>query len=285
MGSLTIRKIPFDFEGVDFLWNPANPAWSAQVNDLSFSAIAFERVLCKAFRLAEALIDDPVIAEECRLFVEQEAAHSAAHHKHVSALIARYPGLKETRDKAIAYFDQILEEHGLEFTICFGAVLEGTFTPMGKLIIDNRELLFADGDARVASVWLWHFSEEIEHRSSALTIYNHLYGHRFARLRMLPWIRRFILGYSELMQSQIATHVPAKDKGIVDRKSFDDLPRDEYRLALWRTFLSLLPWHDPATEPLPEWAQAIYDRYDEGKDLTQFYGRKVEDSLSKDGND
>ncbi len=276
MSSIVVRQIPFDFEGVEFLWNPANPAWSRQVNVLSFSAIAFERVLCKAFRQAEAMITDPAVAEECRLFVEQEAAHSLAHHKHVNALIERYPGLKESRSKAIAHFDQILEKNGLEFAICFGAAVEGTFTPMGKLIIDNREILFADGDARIASLWLWHFSEEIEHRSAALTIYNHLYGRRYGRIRMLPWIVGFMREYRRLMQSEIDKHVPAEDQCKADRASFADLPRPEYRIAVWRTFLSLMPWHNPEREPLPEWAQTIYDRYSEGADLTQFYGRSPE---------
>ena len=43
-----------------------------------------------------------------------------------------------------------------------------------KVILDNRDALFGGGDRRVASLMVWHFVEEIEHRSSGLILYRHL---------------------------------------------------------------------------------------------------------------
>ena len=48
-------------------------------------------------------------------------------------------------------------------------------------MLDHREHLF-NGDARVASLFLWHFCEEIEHRSSGLMVYDHVYGNYWYRV-------------------------------------------------------------------------------------------------------
>ena len=87
MSNLKIRRIPFQFDGVDFIWNPHNPSFSIMMNKVSFFAIALEKYFCQAIRDADPQIKDPVVREEARLFVAQEGAHSLAHRKHVKALI------------------------------------------------------------------------------------------------------------------------------------------------------------------------------------------------------
>ena len=94
MSDLQVRRIPFAFEGVDFIWNPGNPAFAVQMNIISFMVIGLEKYFCRAVADAEARIRDPAILEEARLFRIQEAVHSQAHKLHVSALIKKYPGLK-----------------------------------------------------------------------------------------------------------------------------------------------------------------------------------------------
>ena len=48
MIDLMIRRIPFDFEGVDFVWNKANPGFAISMNKVSFFAIGFEKYICQA---------------------------------------------------------------------------------------------------------------------------------------------------------------------------------------------------------------------------------------------
>jgi len=50
MIELKVRRIPFDFEGVDFIWNKNNPEFAITMNKLSFFAIAFEKYICQAMR-------------------------------------------------------------------------------------------------------------------------------------------------------------------------------------------------------------------------------------------
>ena len=63
-------------------------------------------------------------------------------------------------------YDELIDEQPIEFHAAYIANLEATFTPLFKVILDNRDSLFGGGDRRVASLMMWHFVEEIEHRSS-----------------------------------------------------------------------------------------------------------------------
>ena len=132
---------------------------------------------------ADTHITDPAVRVEARLFVQQEAVHSKAHHRHVKALVARHPGLQAAVDSVVAQYDELYERRDLRYHLAYAAALEGTFTPVFGALIDHRASLFADSDARVASLCLWHFCEEIEHRSSAVTVYNHVVGDHPYRLR------------------------------------------------------------------------------------------------------
>jgi predicted metal-dependent hydrolase len=91
MIDLKVRRIPFDFEGVDFIWNKNNPEFAITMNKLSFFAVGFEKYICQAMRDAEPLITDPRVLQEARDFRAQEGLHSSAHRKHCKALIAQTP--------------------------------------------------------------------------------------------------------------------------------------------------------------------------------------------------
>ena len=168
MTDLVIRKIGWEFDAsVPFLWQPTNPNFSNFCNAFTFIAVPFEKYIISAVRKAQAEFDkDPVIAAEAQAFLRQEAQHAAAHRKHMLALVERYPALEKCYEDAVNAYDELIEQHPAEFHWAYIANLEATFTPLFKLVLDNRDALFGNGDQRVASLMMWHFVEEIEHRSS-----------------------------------------------------------------------------------------------------------------------
>jgi len=195
MTDLIVRKLRFAFADhhVPFLWNEANPAFSSMANAVSFLAIGFEKMIVSMIAEAKSQITDPAIAEEAEAFVRQEGQHSMAHRGHARGLIKSYPVLKETLDEVNAAFDRMTATKPLAWRLAYTADLEATFTPVFKLMLDHDDTLFAPGDDRVASLFLWHFVEEVEHRSSALMIYNHVVGDQVYRMRMAPAIFRHVL--------------------------------------------------------------------------------------------
>lgn len=283
---LQIRSIPFEFDAsTPFQWNPANPRFGLLCNTVSLFAPPFEKYIVSATREAMKRIDDPAVLAEADAFVKQEALHASVHKRHLAALIAQHPGLQRTLDEMTALYDDLYAAEPLEFHLAYIADVEATFTPLFGLFLDHRGLLFEGGDSRVASLFLWHFAEEIEHRSSAFIVYNAVVPSRTFRLRMIPKVARHLEQLGRVAARGINEHVPLEhrlvDAGRGTTRSrpgepappalFAGVPRRAKLRMLARLLLSQLPWHDPKDEPLPpfaaEWARA----YDEGRDVTDWY--------------
>ncbi|MEV6430223.1 metal-dependent hydrolase [Nocardia sp. NPDC051463] len=300
MTDLQVRKMRFAFADYDvpFVWNEENPAFSSMANAVSFLAIGFEKMIVNMIREAMPRITDRAIAEEADAFVRQEGQHSTAHRQHVNALIRRFSGLQETLNDVIAEFDRLTVHTSLDYRLAYTADLEATFTPVFKLMLDNDSSLFQPGDDRVASLFIWHFVEEVEHRSSALIIFDALVGSDTYRMRMAPSIFRHVMRVIRLACDGFNKHVPLEDRKIdalamfathrhkhklrkwlrlpgVDNgpmlRAFDELPLGEQLVALVGVIRSQLPKHNPDHEKLPALADVWFERYDAGYDVSHWY--------------
>lgn len=281
MTTLQVRKIRFDLDGeVPFLWNPANPTFSLQMNAVSIIAIAFERFIVAAVTELLPTVTDPEVHAEARAFMLQEGQHSRCHRQHVAALVRTYPGLQDTLDAAIASYDTLTATKPLDFRLAYVADLEATFTPTFKLMLDHADVLFRPGDERVASLFLWHFVEEVEHRSSGLVIYDAVVGSRSYRTRILPAVVKHLRSILALIMEGINTHVPLADRLVDARElvrhtsAYAGIPRRDQLTASYRILLSQLPGHDPAREPLPVFADDWFRHYDDGADIAHWYTSK-----------
>jgi hypothetical protein len=272
MSNLKIRRIPFQFDGVDFIWNNDNPAFSIMMNKVSFFAIALEKYFCQAIRDADTQIKDPAVREEARLFVAQEGAHSLAHRKHVKALIERYPGLQEALDDIGTHFDKLYTEMPLSYHLGYAGGLEGIFTPSFKLLIDNRDILFAKGDSRVASLFIWHFCEEIEHRSSALMIYDEVVGSYWYRIRNFASYMRHVNDGLKLLEMKFKQHVPGIPDEWYSEKFDAKLPLADRIKAFVGIAQAQLPGHRPVNQTVPSYYAEWLQLDDSGADLTKVVG-------------
>lgn len=301
MTNLQVRKMRFAFADYDvpFLWNEENPAFSNMANAVSFLAIGFEKMIVNMVQEVVHRIADPKVVEEANAFMYQEGQHSTAHRQHVKGLIRSYPGLQETLDEVVAAFDRLTAEKSLEYRLAYTADLEATFTPVFKLMLDNDEHLFRPGDDRVASLFIWHFVEEVEHRSSALIIFDAVVGSDLYRMRMAPSVFKHVLDVIAIACEGFNKHVPIEDRKIdamsmfasyrrkqILRKrlpfldaedhgpmprAFDVLPLREQLVALTGVVRSQLPKHNPDHERLPALADVWFERFDAGYDVSHWY--------------
>jgi predicted metal-dependent hydrolase len=301
MTDLIVRKMRFAFADheVPFLWNEDNPAFSSMTNAVSFLAIAFEKMIGHMITEAMPLIADSAVAEEAQAFVRQEGQHSMAHRQHAKGLIKTYPALKETLDEVTAMFDDLTENTPVKYRLAYTADLEATFTPSFKLMLDHDNTLFAPGDDRVASLFLWHFVEEVEHRSSALIIYNSVVDDPWYRMRMAPSIFKHVWAVLRVASEGFNKHVPIGERkidalsmfAVLSRRralmqrlpfvnapydgpiadAFKHLPVREQLVALLGIVRSQIPGHNPAREELPALADEWFRRYEAGYEVTQWY--------------
>jgi predicted metal-dependent hydrolase len=303
MTDLEVRKIDFSFDDtIPFQWLPSHPKFGLMLNAISIIAIAFEKFIVASTRRAIPLITDPAAAEEAEAFLRQEAQHAKNHRRHVAALVRKYPGLQETVDQAVASYDRLLETEPLAFQLAYTADLEATFTPIFKLMLDHEDELFRPGDERVGSLFLWHFCEEIEHRSSGLIVYDAVVRSRWYRTRATRKVFRHVMRlYRDILEG-FDKHVPEADRnagyrnispdgvrreevvnrlplpaawrqriGILPPSPFEPASNREMLTLVYRLARSQQPYHKPATEPLPPFADTWFRLYDTGADITTYY--------------
>lgn len=300
MTNLKIRQIPFDFSGdIPFQWQPENPDFGMLCNAIAVLAIAFEKFVVASLKRAMPQITDPEIAEEADAFLRQEAQHARVHRAHMRALVAKYPDLQGVVDEAVASFDELLETKSTAYHLAYTADLEAMFTPTFKVMLDHADVLFRPGDDRVASMFIWHFVEEVEHRSSALLIYRHVVDDEGYRLRMLSSIGDHVLSVMKRTLEGFDAAVPREDRvvdgaSVVPGKSWrrevgHRLPFVGAKLGgdtatalspagsvellqmLARLVKAQIPGHDPGAVPTPNLADEWFARYDAGDDVTRWF--------------
>lgn len=173
---LLVRRIPFSFdEGIDPVWNKANPEWSHMVNGASLAMPYLEPFLIKTVREALTHVDDLKLKADVEGFTGQEGAHYRNHRRYNDILKKRYPELAEVEammERDYAKF----QKRSLKWRLAYTAGFETMTIGISEWLIEHRKTLFAGSDPNVASLVLWHFVEETEHKNVAYDLYKHLYG-------------------------------------------------------------------------------------------------------------
>lgn len=176
--NIVVRRIPFEYpEDIRARWNPAKPEWSHMVNGASLTMPYLEPYLIKCIRMALEHIDDPQLQADARAYVAQEGQHFRQHKRFNDLLIAQgYDELPAMEEQMQREYDGFLAKRSLKFNLAYTAGFETMALSIGHWLSDEREYLFGGSDSRVASMILWHFVEEIEHKNVAFDVYQAVYG-------------------------------------------------------------------------------------------------------------
>lgn len=142
---------------------------------------------------------------------------------------------------------------------------------------------------------MWHFVEEIEHRSSGLMLYRHLVPDPWYRVKRVRQTFHHVGTIATTVAKAFDEHIPFGDRGAsaqqvmssalhrefsyrLHRRSgpppvFHAVPTAGLLRMLWGLALSQAPHHDPADQPLPDWVDTWMREYDRGTDMTTFFGK------------
>ena len=183
----TIRQLLVDLSGgFDRYWFGGDPFKSAYHNALSMSFPVGEQFFIDSVRRAASLLPLEIQAEfepQVRGFAAQESTHRRIHSLYNQELEKQ--GLKNHWEiraaRRIAFITKQHPFHGLAAT----AALEHFTAVLGDWLIGNRDLL-EQAPPALRDLWLWHASEETEHKTVAFDLYQALGG-------SLAWRRRWFL--------------------------------------------------------------------------------------------
>ncbi|WP_326595182.1 metal-dependent hydrolase [Streptomyces sp. NBC_01803] len=184
------RDVRFDWSRLPMHWVPGEPMATHVLNVLHLLLPEGERWFVRTFREALPLITDEGLRDDVLGFIGQEAIHAEAHQGVQDHLLAKgldplpyvrqveylfhrilgaRPGLSPVRSR----------EHLLE-RVAVIAAIEHFTAFLGDWVLNADGLDRAGADPTMLDLLRWHGAEEVEHRSVAYDLLQHL-DPRYAR--------------------------------------------------------------------------------------------------------
>ena len=210
------RDVQFDWTALPMHWIPGEPMATHVVNVLHLLLPEGERWFVRTFKEALPLIRDERLREEVLGFIGQEAMHAEAHQEVLEHLLAK--GLDPGRFiQQVEYlFQRVLGEHpeltgtaareNLIERVAIIAAIEHFTAFLGDWVLNADGLDRAGTDPTMLDLIRWHGAEEVEHRSVAYDLLQHLDPGYLRRIRTMAltgatllhlWVRgtRFLMAH------------------------------------------------------------------------------------------
>ena len=189
-GTPVVRRLLVDLKApVDRHWNGGDAFRTALLNALSFSFPAGEQFFIDAVRLGAQQLPEAERQDfdaELKAFVGQEATHRRIHALFNEQLLAQ--GQVNTWERRILKRRRRLEGRDARGWVGATAATEHLTAILADHLLRARSQLLAGAEPRLRDLWLWHASEELEHRSTAFDLYRRLGGSERWRRRLFTLV-------------------------------------------------------------------------------------------------
>ncbi|WP_018656806.1 metal-dependent hydrolase [Actinomadura flavalba] len=235
---ITPRRVRFDWSETPLHWIPDEPVATHFINVLHLLLPAGERWFVHVYKQALPLVaDDPRLHGEVRGFMGQEAVHAYSHQ----GVLDRQMRERGLDPRALTLriewiFTRLLGDRRplpimtrrawLNLRIGIIAGIEHYTAVLGAWILDARELDAAGADPTMLDLLRWHGAEEVEHRSVAFDVYQHVSG---------AYWRRFLAFFAGVIAMPLAVYFGAAFLCAKDPTLHGVRPRvRDYRRAVRR---------------------------------------------------
>ena len=194
MTELVVRRLLIDLEApFDRHWNGGDAFRTAFMNALSMSFPLGEQFFIDSVRNgARALPDAPraAFAQQVQGFVGQEATHRRIHAL-FNAQLERQGFVNHWEERIRARLAR-LAGVDVRHPVAITAANEHFTAILAEFILAHPQWL-ADCEPRLRTMWMWHASEECEHKSTAFDLYVALGGSHDWRVRWFRTVTVFFL--------------------------------------------------------------------------------------------
>jgi uncharacterized protein len=276
------RQVDIDFDPVPpGPWFPAGGPLETMFNAASLSFPPTERFFIASVRAYEDKVADPVLREQMRGFIHQEAMHNKVHLA-CNAMLARdNPNCRRAERVTVTTF-AVLGRMPRAFRLSLSSALEHFTAMAADTLLHYPQEFSSIVPAEVARMWLWHAAEETEHKavcfdvhraalgSGPLAYLNRLFGMLFATplfLFVLLAITAAVLGSGRRGKAAGQTAAPAATESPpVELPEQSDAERFVgrgmlgllYELVPWRLYFSYYrpsfhPWDHDNSGFVEEW--------------------------------
>ena len=256
MQPMTVRRMKFDFTPeMERVFVKGDPQMSYTFLGTWMMLPYLEPYLIRSMRQALPHITDPALAEDLKRFCAQEGEHYKQHaqaNELIRNLLPGFAALKAIEAELDAEFKRFSKDKPLKFNLAYAEGFESMTSAMSRTQLELH--MFDRTDSPLGALARWHVMEEVEHRSVAFDVYEHIVGSYWYRLRTGLWAQRHFIGWG----TRLAKAMMAADPDTMAR--FQDAEavaaRKDYMAGFWkrampRLLRTYLPNYDPRTVDLP----------------------------------
>ncbi|MFZ5784749.1 MAG: metal-dependent hydrolase [Pseudomonadota bacterium] len=198
--SIVRRQVAIDFAHVPAgPWFPAGGPLEVMFNAASLSFPPTERFFIAAVRDHMDRVADPVLREQVRGFLHQEAMHNRVHIDCNAMLARHYPGCPRAERVGLATF-RWLGRLPRGFRLSLSSALEHFTAMVADTLLRHPDDFRSIVPPEVADMWLWHAAEETEHKAVCFDVHRLVmgtgplaYAHRVAGMLLATPLFLFVL--------------------------------------------------------------------------------------------
>ena len=270
---LTVRRVPLKFPAdLDPIIVPGCPEESFVDIGLSLLLPYMEPYLVRSMRAAKQWITDESLLADLEAFNGQEGQHYRQHMRFNEAIrLTGFPGLAALEAEIDADYRRFSTTKSLRFNLAFAEGFEAFTSALACYSFETRMIDRLSQPAR--GLFEWHLVEELEHRTVAFDVYEHVCGGYFYRLFVglfAQWhLHRFVLRVAALLRDTDRETFRQKYGGRAQAWArIRPLVWQAIRLLLPKVLATYLPWYTPHRIGLPARVQELAAHYTELADGT-----------------
>jgi predicted metal-dependent hydrolase len=236
---ITVRQMVFDFpDRIDPLIVPGDPE-EAYVNvGLSLLLPYLEPYLIRTMKAARPHVRDPELREDLERFSAQEGVHYRQHRRFNDAVKRfGFPGLEALEAELDADYRRFSAERPLEWNLAYAEGFEALTTAAAHASFEAGLGMDGDLDPWFRDLISWHLIEELEHRTVAFDVYQHVHGRYLYRLRVGTWAQWHMARWI----GRTARHMLEHDERTRGDRRRTPAIRARKRRRLRRTLRHMLP--------------------------------------------
>ena len=266
MNTITVRQMPFEFpDEIDPVFMEGDPEGSFGMIAASLLLPHLEPYLIRTMKAAAKHVTDPKVMEGLRAFSAQEAQHYKMHAKFNEAIrTAGFPRLEELEKELSDDYHRFSNTKSLRWNLAYAEGFEALTMNVIKILMEPDGL--DNPESAVMQMWEWHFVEELEHRTVAFDVFDHVVGGYWYRLAVgvyaqwhfTRWIRKVSRHMLEVSPPPKRTAEEKRKRARMRRQALGDFLRNHLGAYL-RIYL---PSYSPHRIEIAPQMQVLAEKYD-----------------------
>lgn len=165
-----VRKdLDFQLDQIPRFWFGGDPFKTRVFDALSLTFPDGERYFIQCVRLYREHINDPILAERVKAFIQQEAQHGIAHDEMNQILRDQGMPVQKYIDQVNQRFNHSLKRYPASLNIAITAACEH-LTALMATVFFSKHATMAEAHPFIRALFAWHSVEEMEHRDVAYDV-------------------------------------------------------------------------------------------------------------------